>query len=45
MAAVQLMLAGDRNVMGERINAPVANVLGWICAVFMAGAAVAMFVI
>lgn len=40
-----VLLSNDRRVMGERTNAPIANVLGWICAAFMAAAAVAMFVL
>jgi NRAMP (natural resistance-associated macrophage protein)-like metal ion transporter len=39
-----VMLSSDRKVMGERINSPTANTLGWICAAVMAIAAVAMLV-
>lgn len=40
-----VLLSGDRTVMGERTNGPVATALGWTCAAFMAFAAVAMLVI
>jgi Mn2+/Fe2+ NRAMP family transporter len=44
LVVLVVMLSSDREVMGERINSPVANALGWICAAVMAIAAVAMFV-
>jgi NRAMP (natural resistance-associated macrophage protein)-like metal ion transporter len=44
LVVLVVMLSSDRTVMGERINSPTANVLGWICAAVMAIAAVAMFV-
>ena len=44
LVVLVVLLASDRTVMGERVNAPIANVLGWICAAVMAVAAVAMFI-
>ncbi len=44
LVVLVVLLSSDRTVMGERINAPIATVLGWICAAVMAVAAVAMFV-
>lgn len=40
-----VLLSSDRTVMGDRVNSPAANALGWICAAAMTVAAVAMFVL
>ena len=45
LVVLVVLLSGDRKVMGDRINGPVASGLGWMCAAFMAFAAIAMFVI
>jgi NRAMP (natural resistance-associated macrophage protein)-like metal ion transporter len=44
LVVLVVMLSSDPKVMGERVNSTAANVLGWICAVVMTIAAVAMFV-
>jgi Mn2+/Fe2+ NRAMP family transporter len=44
LVVLVVLLSSDRAVMGARVNAPIASVLGWICAAIMAVAAVAMFV-
>ncbi len=44
LVVLVVLLSSDPKVMGERINSPAANALGWICAVVMTVAAVAMFV-
>jgi Mn2+/Fe2+ NRAMP family transporter len=44
LVVLVVLLSGDPKVMGERINSPAADALGWICAAVMAIAAVAMFV-
>jgi Mn2+/Fe2+ NRAMP family transporter len=44
LVVLVVMLSSDPKVMGERVNSTAANVLGWICAVVMTMAAVAMFV-
>ena len=38
-----VLLSSDRTVMGDRVNTRTANALGWICAVAMIAAALAMF--
>jgi NRAMP (natural resistance-associated macrophage protein)-like metal ion transporter len=40
-----VLLTSDKKVMGKRANSPGAQVLGWICAVCMSAAAVALFVV
>jgi NRAMP (natural resistance-associated macrophage protein)-like metal ion transporter len=44
LVVLVVLLSSDPKVMGERINSPAANALGWTCAAVMAIAAVAMFV-
>jgi NRAMP (natural resistance-associated macrophage protein)-like metal ion transporter len=39
-----VLLTSDKKVMGTRTNSRVAKVLGWICAVVMTAAAVALFI-
>ncbi len=43
LVVLVVLPTGDRKVMGERMNAPIANILGWICAASMAAAAAGMF--
>ena len=38
-----VLLTTDRTVMGERVNPPLLKWLGWLAAVVMTAAAVAMF--
>jgi NRAMP (natural resistance-associated macrophage protein)-like metal ion transporter len=40
-----VLLTSDQRVMGERVNAPAARVLGWVCAGVMSFAALAMVVL
>ena len=44
LVVLVVVLASDRAVMGERTSSPLARVLGWLCAVFMAFAAAGMFI-
>jgi Mn2+/Fe2+ NRAMP family transporter len=37
-----VLLTSDKKVMGKRVNAPAAQVLGWICALVMSAAALAL---
>lgn len=45
LVVLVVLLSSDRRVMGERVNSPVANVLGWICAIAMGAAAIAMLIL
>jgi Mn2+/Fe2+ NRAMP family transporter len=40
-----VLLTSDKKVMGNRVNAPAAQMLGWICAAVMSAAAVALIVL
>jgi Mn2+/Fe2+ NRAMP family transporter len=40
-----VLLTSDKKVMGKHINAPVAQILGWTCAVVMSAAALALVVL
>ncbi|HEY3127824.1 MAG TPA: divalent metal cation transporter, partial [Acidobacteriota bacterium] len=40
-----VLLTSDRKIMGEHVNPPLLRWLGWITAVLMAGAAVAMLIL
>lgn len=40
-----VLLTSDKKVMGKRVNAPAARILGWICAAAMSAAAVALLVL
>lgn len=40
-----VLLTSDKKVMGKRVNAPAAQVLGWTCAAVMSGAAVTLLVL
>jgi NRAMP (natural resistance-associated macrophage protein)-like metal ion transporter len=44
LVVLVVLLSSDRSVMGNRINAPIANVLGWVCAALMTAAALAMLI-
>jgi len=44
LVVLVVMLTSDRRVMGTRVNSPAMRWLGWVCAVAMGVAAVAMFV-
>jgi NRAMP (natural resistance-associated macrophage protein)-like metal ion transporter len=44
LVVLVVLLSSDPKVMGDRINSRTANTLGWICAVVMTVAAVAMLV-
>jgi Mn2+/Fe2+ NRAMP family transporter len=37
-----VLLTSDRRVMGNRVNSPGMRVLGWICALIMSSAAIAL---
>jgi NRAMP (natural resistance-associated macrophage protein)-like metal ion transporter len=37
-----VLLTSDRKVMGKRVNSPAMQVLGWICALIMSAAALAL---
>ena len=41
--AVTMLVAGDRSIMGEYVNGRAARVVGWLTALLMAAAAVALF--
>jgi len=45
LVVLVVLLTSDRQVMGERANGIVMKRLGWLCAVVMSGAAVAMFLL
>jgi Mn2+/Fe2+ NRAMP family transporter len=38
-----LLLTSNKKVMGDRVNPPLLKWLGWVCAVVMTVAAIAMF--
>jgi NRAMP (natural resistance-associated macrophage protein)-like metal ion transporter len=40
-----VLLTSNKKVMGNRVNAPAAQMLGWICAAVMSAAAVALIVL
>jgi NRAMP (natural resistance-associated macrophage protein)-like metal ion transporter len=40
-----VLLTSDKKVMGKRVNAPAAQVLGWTCAAVMTAAALALLVL
>jgi NRAMP (natural resistance-associated macrophage protein)-like metal ion transporter len=44
LVVLVVMLTSDQKVMGTRVNSPTMEVLGWVCAVVMAAAAVGMFI-
>jgi Mn2+/Fe2+ NRAMP family transporter len=44
LVVLVVMLSSDRKVMGERINSPTSNILGWVCAAVMTIAAAAMLI-
>jgi Mn2+/Fe2+ NRAMP family transporter len=37
-----VLLTGDPKVMGKRVNSPAMKTLGWLCAIFMTSAALAL---
>jgi Mn2+/Fe2+ NRAMP family transporter len=43
LVVLVVVLSSDRTVMGDRVNSRWANAMGWICAVAMGAAAIAMF--
>jgi NRAMP (natural resistance-associated macrophage protein)-like metal ion transporter len=45
LVVLVVVLTSDRRVMGRRRNAPAAQALGWICAIVMSVAAVALLVL
>jgi NRAMP (natural resistance-associated macrophage protein)-like metal ion transporter len=45
LVVLVVMLTSDKRVMGKRVNTPLMKWLGWVCAVAMGGAAIAMFVL
>jgi len=45
LVVLVVVLSSDRTVMGDRVNSRWANAMGWICAIAMAAAAVAMFLL
>ncbi len=42
LVVLVVLLTGDKKVMGKRVNAPAAQVLGWTCAAVMSAAALAL---
>jgi NRAMP (natural resistance-associated macrophage protein)-like metal ion transporter len=44
LVALVVLLTSDKKVMGKRVNAPAAQVLGWTCAAVMSAAALALLV-
>jgi NRAMP (natural resistance-associated macrophage protein)-like metal ion transporter len=44
LVVLVVMLTSDRKVMGSRVNSPLANVLGWVCAGVMTAAAIGLLV-
>ncbi|HEY2845130.1 MAG TPA: divalent metal cation transporter [Bryobacteraceae bacterium] len=40
-----VIITSDKKVMGSRVNSPILRTLGWICAVVMSAAAVALLVL
>jgi Mn2+/Fe2+ NRAMP family transporter len=44
LVVLVVMLTSDKRVMGKRVNSRSMSIFGWICAVVMGAAAVAMFV-
>lgn len=44
LLVVVMLIANNRKVMGERVNGPLANIVGWLAAAVMFAAAIAMFV-
>ena len=40
-----VLLTSDRKVMGHRTNSPAAQLLGWVCAVTMSGAVIALLLL
>jgi Mn2+/Fe2+ NRAMP family transporter len=45
LLVVILLVANNRRIMGERVNHPVTNVLGWLVAAIMFAAAIALVVL
>jgi NRAMP (natural resistance-associated macrophage protein)-like metal ion transporter len=45
LVVLVVLLSSDARVMGDRVNSRMANILGWICAVAMSIAAIAMIVL
>ena len=43
LVVLVVLLTSDRKVMGSRANSPLASALGWLCAVVMGAAALALF--
>lgn len=44
LLVVVMLVANDKRVMGPRTNGPITNIIGWVAALIMFGAAVAMLV-
>lgn len=42
---IVVLLTNDKKVMGDRVNSTAMKCLGWACAVLMAAAAVALFIV
>ena len=42
LVVMVVLLTSDRRVMGNRVNSPGMQVLGWICALIMSAAAIAL---
>jgi NRAMP (natural resistance-associated macrophage protein)-like metal ion transporter len=45
LVVLVVLLTSDKRVMGTRTNSPLMKWLGWVCAIAMGAAAVAMFVL
>jgi NRAMP (natural resistance-associated macrophage protein)-like metal ion transporter len=44
LVVLVVLLTSDRKVMGKRVNSPLARTLGWLCAILMSAAAVALLI-
>jgi Mn2+/Fe2+ NRAMP family transporter len=42
LVVIVVLLTGDRKVMGNRVNSQAMQALGWICALIMSAAAIAL---
>jgi Mn2+/Fe2+ NRAMP family transporter len=45
LVVLVVLLTSDTKVMGKRVNSPLALTLGWLCAILMSAAAVALMIV
>jgi NRAMP (natural resistance-associated macrophage protein)-like metal ion transporter len=45
LVVLVVLLTSDAKVMGKRVNSPPARVLGWLCAILMSAAALALLIV